>query len=173
MTSLGGMEPLALDSLDLALLETLRDRPRAGDLELSRLLSVARATVQSRLRRLEQAGVVRGWSPEVSLEAAGFGVAAFVSLEIAQGALDSVREELVAIPGVVEAWVTTGASDVLCRVAAASHAALQEVLIDLNRSTRVVRSTSVMVLSTLIEQRVLPLLATTAAHREARAPAYR
>ncbi|WP_030483561.1 Lrp/AsnC family transcriptional regulator [Nocardioides aequoreus] len=167
------MDGHRLDSLDLALLETLHDRPRAGDLELSRALGVARATVQSRLRRLEQAGVVRGWGPQVSLEASGFGVAAFVSLEIAQGALDSVREELVTIPGVVEAWVTTGASDVLLRVAAASHAGLQQVLIDLNRSTSVVRSTSVMVLSTLIEQRLLPLLATTAADRGARAPAYR
>lgn len=167
------MEPASLDALDLALLEALRDRPRAGDLELSRALSVARATVQSRLRRLERTGVVRGWSPQVSLEAAGFGVAAFVSLEIAQGALDSVREELLGIPGVVEAWVTTGASDVLLRIAAASHSGLQEVLIDLNRSTSVVRSTSVMVLSTLIEERVLPLLATTAAERGARAPAYR
>lgn len=167
------MDAYPLDSLDLALLRALRDHPRVGDLELSRLLSVARATVQSRLRRLQEAGVVRGWSPQVSLEAAGFGVAAFVSLEIAQGALDSVHEELTAIPGVVEAWVTTGASDVLCRVAAASHGGLQEVLIELNRSTAVVRSTSVMVLSTLIEERVLPLLATTAADREARAPAYR
>ncbi|ROR92991.1 Lrp/AsnC family transcriptional regulator [Nocardioides aurantiacus] len=162
-----------LDALDLALLEALRDHPRAGDLELSRLLSVARATVQSRLARLTEAGVVRGWSPQVSLEAAGFGVAAYVSLEIAQGALDSVREELLAIPGVVEAFVTTGTSDVLCRVAAASHAGLQDVLLDLNRSGSVVRSTSVMVLSTLIEPRVLPLLATTAAERSPRAPAYR
>lgn len=167
------MEAHRLDALDVALLEALRDRPRAGDLELSRTLSVARATVQSRLRRLEQAGVVRGWSPQVDLEAAGFGVAAFVSLEIAQGALDSVHEELDAIAGVVAAWVTTGTSDVLCRVAAASHVDLQQVLIDLNRSTSVVRSTSVMVLSTLVQERVLPLLATTAAGREPRAPAFR
>ena len=50
---------------------------------------------------------------------------------------------------------------------------LQDVLLDLNRSGSVVRSTSVMVLSTLIEPRVLPLLATTAADRSPRAPAYR
>ena len=164
---------LALDSLDLALLQALADHPRVGDLELSRLLSVARATVQGRLRRLGEAGVIRSWSPELSAAAAGFDVAAFVSLEIAQGALDTVRDELLAIPGVVEAFVTTGTSDVLCRIAAASHAGLQGVLLDLNRSTSVVRSTSVMVLSTLIEPRLLPLLATTAAGREARAPAYR
>lgn len=173
MTRIGHVEALRLDALDLALLQALADHPRAGDLELSRVLSVARATVQSRLRRLEQAGVLRSWSPEVSLDAAGFGVSAFVSLEIAQGALESVSEELLAIPGVVEAWVTTGTSDVLCRVAAASHAGLQQVLLDLNRSGSVVRSTSVMVLSTLIERRTLPLLATTAADRGSRSPSHR
>ena len=52
-------------------------------------------------------------------------------------------------------------------------AAQEQVLLDLNRSTSVVRSTSVMVLSTLIEPRVLPLLATTAADRASRSPAHR
>ena len=45
-------EPV-LDPLDLALLTALRRSPRAGILELSRLVRVARATVQSRLERLE------------------------------------------------------------------------------------------------------------------------
>ena len=87
----------------------------------------------ARLQRMADAGVVTGYGPAVDVRAAGFGVQAFVTLEIAQGALDEIRHDLEAIPGVLEAHATTGSGDVLCRVAARSHEALQQVLVDLNR----------------------------------------
>jgi DNA-binding Lrp family transcriptional regulator len=160
------------DALDVALLRTLAERPRIGDLELSRTVTVARATVQGRLRRLEERGVIRDWSPTVDVAAAGFGVQAIINLEIAQGLLADVREDLLSIPEVLEAHVATGSYDVVCRVAAESHARLQDVLVRINQSPRVVRSTSVIVLSELIGPRTLPLLASRAAPA-GRAPAYR
>ena len=161
-----------LDALDLALLRALREHPRAGALELSRQLRVARGTVQARLQRLEDSGVVTGYGPDVDLAAAGFGVQAFVTLEIAQGALEAVTADLVAMPGVLEAHATTGVGDVLCRVAARSHGELQQVLLELGRSSCVVRSTSVVALSELVPLRTLPLLTAEAA-APARAPGYR
>ena len=148
----------ALDALDVALLAALREHPRAGDLELSRITGVARATVTARLDRMAAAGVITGYGPDVDVSAAGYGVQAFVTLEIAQGAIDDVQRDLEAIPGLLEAHATTGSGDVLCRVAARSHEALQQVLVDLNRSSAVVRSTSVVALSTLVPWRTLPLL---------------
>jgi DNA-binding Lrp family transcriptional regulator len=162
----------SLDELDVALLEALHEHPRIGDLELSRITKVARATVQSRLRRLTDGGVVRDWAPTVDVGAAGFPVQALVTLEIAQGALEELRADLVAIPEVLEAHVTTGSFDVLCRVATASHAQLQDVLVRIDQSSSVRRSTSVVVLSELIAPRQLPLLETRAT-RATRAPAYR
>ena len=152
-----------LDALDLAVLTALREHPRAGALELSRLLGVARATVTARIARLERSGVVTGYGPDVDVTAAGFGVQAFVTLEIAQGAIEAVRADLEAIPGVLEAHATTGSGDVLCRVAAASHEDLQQILVDLNRSSAVVRSTSVVALSELVRWRTRPLLESGAA----------
>lgn len=146
------------DALDVALLEAVHQHPRVGNLELSRITGVARATVSARLNRLEQAGVVTGYGPQVDVAAAGFGVQAFVSLEIAQGAIEAVRRDLERIPGVLEAHSTTGTGDVLCRVAAASHEALQQTLVEVDRSASVVRSTSVVVLSRLVAPRTLPLL---------------
>lgn len=162
-----------LDELDLALLGALRDYPRAGALELSRRLRVARATVSSRLRRLEDAGVITGYGPDVDLTAAGYPVQAFVTLEIAQGALAQIARELEAVPGVLEAYATTGTGDVLCRIAAASHEDLQATLLLLNRSTAIDRSTSVIALSTVVPLRVLPLLEKHAERLRSRAPAYR
>jgi DNA-binding Lrp family transcriptional regulator len=165
--------PLALDALDVDLLRALRDSPRAGVLELSRTLGVARGTVAARLERLERGGVITGYGPDVDVVAAGYPVQAFVTLEIAQGALDDVAAELTALPAVLEAYATTGTSDVLCRLAASSHEDLQDTLLQLNRSPTVSRSTSVVVLSVVVAARTLQLLENRPRTAPRRAPAYR
>ena len=164
---------MQIDKLDLALLEALRGNPRAGALQLSRLTKVARATVQARLDRLERAGVISGYGPDIDLAAAGYGVQAFVTLEIAQGALEGVTSDLRAIPGVLEAYAITGTGDVLCKVAATSHADLQLTLLRIDSSPAVARSTSAISLSTVIDRRDLPLLASGPVAPAARAPAFR
>ena len=102
--------------------------------------------------------MITGYGPDVDVRAAGFDVQAFVTLEIAQGAIEDVRQDLEGMPGILEAHAATGSGDVLCRVAASSHEALQQTLVDLDRSASVVRSTSVVALSQLVPWRTLPLL---------------
>jgi DNA-binding Lrp family transcriptional regulator len=157
-----------LDALDLALLTALRERPHTGALELSRILGVARATVSARIERLESDGIVTGYGPDIDVAAAGFGIQAFVTLEISQGAIEAVQRDLEAIPGVIEAHTITGSGDVLCRIAASSHDGLQQALVELNRSKVVVRSTSVIALTEVVRWRTMPLLASAADTRAGR-----
>jgi DNA-binding Lrp family transcriptional regulator len=165
--------PYRPDALDVELLAALRRNRRAGVLELSRLVGVARATVQARLQRMEDAGVITGYGPDVDLGAAGYPVRAYVTLEIAQGGLDQVAADLEAIPGILEAHATTGTGDVLCHVAAASHEHLQQILLELNRCPAVVRSTSVIALSEVVPMRYLPLLRSGQRPAPSRVPGYR
>lgn len=162
-----------MDQLDVALVEAMRENPRVGDLELSRITRVARATVQSRLAKMEAAGIITGYGPDIDLIAAGHPVVAFVTLEITQGSLDAVTEELESLPNVLDAYVTSGAADVVCKIAATSHEDLQAVLLHISQSGTVVRSTSVIVLSELVKPRVLPMLRKGAVATSSRAPAYR
>lgn len=162
-----------LDELDLAILAAMHEYQKAGILELSRRTRVARATVQSRIARMEESGVISSYDPQIDVTAAGFDVQAFVTLEIAQGALDAVAADLEAIPGVLEAYATTGSGDVLCRLGADSHTGLQSVLLSIDRSAAVVRSHSVVVLSTVVPHRTLPLLRTLTPAGTSKAPAYR
>jgi DNA-binding Lrp family transcriptional regulator len=162
-----------LDALDVDLLRALHAGTRPGVLELSRTLGVARGTVQARLDRMERAGIITGYGPEVDVDAAGYPVQAFVTLEISQGALDEVAAALAALPAVLEAYATTGSSDVLCRLAASSHGDLQDTLLELDRLPAVARSTSVVVLSVVVAPRTLPLLEHRPRSRPRRAPAYR
>ena len=167
------MERQSLDALDIDLLRVLREQPRIPLVELARTLAVARGTAQARLDRLERSGVITGYGPDIDVAVAGFPVQAFVSLEIAQGSLDDVADELAGLPAVLEAYATTGSSDVLCRLAASSHGDLQQALLELNRSPTVARSTSVVVLSVVVPPRTHPLLAGRPRSTPRRAPAYR
>jgi DNA-binding Lrp family transcriptional regulator len=150
---------MALDALDVRLLRLLDENPRVGVLELSRLAGVARATVSARMARWHSDGIVTGYGPQLDLEAAGFPVQALATLEIAQGQLSEISAMLASLPGVIEAYATTGTGDVVCRLAASSNADLQLLLLKLNESEAIRRSTSVVILSTVVAARVMPLLA--------------
>ena len=148
-----------IDGLDAALIELLAAQPRVGVLEASRRLRVARGTVQARLERLTERGVITGYGPEVDPAALGYEVTAFITLEIRQaGGHDPVAERLAAIPEVLEVHTITGAGDMLCRVVARTNADLQRVLDAIVSAEGVVRSSTLISLAAQVPYRILPLV---------------
>ena len=148
-----------MDQLDTTLIRLFATEPRIGVLEASRRLGVARGTVQARLDRLSESGVIEGWGPELSPEAIGYPVTAFLTLEIRQGSgHESVAQHLSTIAEVLEAFTITGAGDMWCRVVARSNADLQRVIDAVLSDAGIVRSSTVIALATQIPHRVLPLL---------------
>jgi DNA-binding Lrp family transcriptional regulator len=147
-----------LDDLDRRLIILLADSPRLGILECSRRLGVARGTAQARLDRLQRRGVIRGFGPDLDLGAIGYGVTAFVTLEIRQGRGAPVAAHLAKIPEVLEVHTTTGQGDLLARIVARSNADLQRVIYDVVGDADIVRTSTTIALSTPIPRRVLPLV---------------
>jgi DNA-binding Lrp family transcriptional regulator len=157
-------DPESIDRLDAALIELLTAEPRVGVLEASRRLRVARGTVQARLDRMRQRGVITGYGPEVDPAALGYAVTAFIALEIRQvGGHDPVAERLATIPEVLEVHTTSGVGDMLCRVVARSNADLQRVLDSIVSVEGVVRSSTAISLATQVRYRILPLVRAAAA----------
>lgn len=151
-----------MDDLDVTLLDLFAAEPRIGVLEASRRLGVARGTVQARLDKLVERGVVTGWGPDLDPQALGFPVTAFLTLEIRQGAgHDSVAAHLAEIPEVLEACTITGAGDMWCRLVARSNADLQRVIDRVLSNDGIVRSTTVIALAAQVRYRVLPLARTS------------
>lgn len=148
-----------IDVLDARLVALLRHEPRIGVLECSRRLRVARGTVQARLDRLVERGVVRGFGPDISPAALGYGVTAFVTLEIRQRyGHDPVAAHLSEIPEVLEAHTITGSSDLLCRIVARSNADLQRVIDLVVSYEGIVRAATIIALAEQIPYRTLPLV---------------
>jgi DNA-binding Lrp family transcriptional regulator len=144
-----------IDALDARLIAELRDNPRLGLLEISRRLGVARGTVQSRLAKLEERGVVTGYGPEIDPAVIGHSIQAFVMLELTQGRLAEAVRALEETPEVLEVDAVSGPQDLICRIAARDTEHLQESLL---ASDAIRRSTSYVVLSRPIRPRVQPLV---------------
>ncbi|WP_341717911.1 Lrp/AsnC family transcriptional regulator [Micromonospora sp. FIMYZ51] len=158
-----------LDALDVSLIELLTEEPRIGVLECSRRLGVARGTVQARLDKLVDRGVIGGFGPTVAPRAIGFAVTSFVTLEISQRhGHDPVTSHLAGIPEVLEAHTITGSSDLLCRIVARSNADLQRVIDQIVAYEGISRASTIIALAEQIPYRVLPLL--RSALVEGRAP---
>ncbi len=147
-----------VDGLDARLIAALAATPRAGVLELARQLGVARGTVQARLDKLARRGVITGFGPDLDLDALGYEVMGFTTLEIAQGRLQDVVEHLRDIPEVLEVHATSGPGDLHCRVVARTNSHLQQVVNRILEVQGINRTTTVIALSTQLPYRVLPLV---------------
>lgn len=148
-----------IDGLDARVLELFTREPRIGVLEASRRLQVARGTVQARLDRLRETGVIATFAPTIDPAALGFRVTAFASLDIRQGARESVAAHLSRIPEVLEVHTITGQGDLLCRIVARDNDDLQRVIDDLVGDDDIVRTSTLIALSTVVAPRILPLVA--------------
>lgn len=149
---------ITIDRLDADIIGRLAGNARIGIAELAGQLGVARNTVQSRLRRLEESGVLHGFRPVVDLEAVGVVAQAFVSIELEQRRLGEVVDALGLLPQVLEITTQAGREDLLVRVAAPSHAELQHVITQMIDTPGVRRTVTTMAVSTPLPYRTQPLL---------------
>ncbi len=154
----------SLDQLDGRLIRELADQPRASVVDLARRLGVARGTVQARLDKLAQRGVITGFGPDIDIQTLGYEVVSFTTLEIAQGRLADVVAHLRDIPQVLEVHSVTGTGDLLCRIVARTNAHLQEVINRILEVHGIVRTQTVIALDAQIPLRMMPLVEASAAN---------
>ena len=143
------------------LFAALAELTRPNLLELSRRLGIARNTVHARLERLQRDGVIVGYGPTFDLKQLGYGVLAFMTLEIAQGRESSAITVLAGIPEVLEVHKVTGPGDLFCRVVARSNEHLHAVVEAVLAAPGVVRTTTTLVLDSPVNQ-VTPLASAAA-----------
>lgn len=147
-----------LDTLDAGILGWFRARPRIGVLELSRRLGVARGTVQARLDKMIDRGVITGFGPDVDLTAIGYGVTAFTTIEVVQGRISDVIEPLRRIPEVLEVHTIAGQGDMVIRLAARSNEHLMDLLERILAIEDIARTSTSIALADPIRYRTMPLV---------------
>jgi len=127
--------------------------PRIGRQLVSGMLG---ACGPSRGERAPEVGI--GGGPDIDPGAMGYEVLAFAMIEIAQGRLNDVVDHLRQIPEVLDAYATTGPSDLHCRLVAKSNDHLHQVVTRILEVQGITRTTTVIALSQQIGYRVIPLV---------------
>jgi DNA-binding Lrp family transcriptional regulator len=152
-----------LDPTDARLLLALTDSPRATVLALAERLGLSRNTVAARLAGLEERGALGTFARRIDPAALGYPLTAFVTVQVVQRLLAEVADALRAIPEVVQALGLSGPGDLLVQVVARDADDLYRIAGRLLAVEGVERTTTSLVMRTLVEHRVAPLLERVAA----------
>ncbi|MER5776480.1 Lrp/AsnC family transcriptional regulator [Streptomyces sp. NPDC002039] len=115
------------DATDWRILAALQDNGRAGFAELARAVSMSASAVTERVRRLEEAGVITGYTAVVDPEKLGKPVLALVRLRYPHGNYKPFNDLLEATPDILEAHHVTGDDCFVLKVAARSMRHLEEI----------------------------------------------
>ncbi len=108
----------AIDPIDRDIIEALERDGRISFMELARVVSLSPNATADRVRRLRALGVVTGFRTELSAEALGYGLSAFIDVKLrSERAAEDFERALADVPGVVECMLTTGSFDFTLRVA--------------------------------------------------------
>ncbi|ANC30216.1 Lrp/AsnC family transcriptional regulator [Isoptericola dokdonensis] len=127
-----GEDTVRLDEVDHRILAALADDARLANNALAERVGVAPSTCLARVRRLREAGVIRGFHVDVDPARAGRPLQAIIAVRMqgtARAHLPQFARELVALPGVLDVFLLGGAHDFFVHVAAPDTDGLNEFVI--------------------------------------------
>lgn len=141
-----------MDDKDRRILALLEDDARLGYGDIGKVVGLAGSSVHDRVRKLEKAGVIKGYRAEVDLEAVGLPITAIVSLALRPSSPTDIPGKIAEFPQVESCYSVAGDNSYALVVRAASTTALEELLDGLRAKLEVI-TRSTIVLSIPFERR--------------------
>jgi Lrp/AsnC family transcriptional regulator of ectoine degradation len=122
---------LRLDAIDLNILKTLQARGRITKLALAEAVNLSPTPCWERLKRLENAGIIKGYHALIDLERLGAVTTVLVEVVLKQHRYEDFQRFETAIRGIeeiVDAWATGGGLDYLLKVVTPDIDAYQRLI---------------------------------------------
>ena len=136
-----------MDSTDLQLMGLLRQDARAAVALLAKKLGVSRGTVSNRIRRLEDQGVITGYTVQLRPDVQTDRITAWMSITVEGNQTRAVIAVLLGEPGVAGLHDTNGRWDLLAELRAETMTELSQVL-ERIRLTKGIANTETSILLT-------------------------
>ncbi|SVB44609.1 uncharacterized protein METZ01_LOCUS197463 [marine metagenome] len=116
---------MSVDTLDRAILSVLRDSARAAYVDIAKKVGVTERTVRTRMRRMEEDGVIRGYT----VREAGIGLTALIRLKVGPGTeIGTLAGEFAGWSGVECVFEISGDADLVAVVHVDDTVALRDML---------------------------------------------
>ena len=140
------MSDFKIDEMDRKILSFLVKDARMPFLEIARECGVSGAAIHQRVKKLEDAGIITGFSATVKPSALGSPVCAFIMMNISEAnKFNDVIAALKKIPEVVECHFITGHSSMLIKLYCSDFDHLMNVVLNAIQKIPAVDSTETMI----------------------------
>lgn len=106
-------ENMELDGTDVKILRMLLSDARLSSRQIARKTGVSIGTVLSRMRKMEQAGIIKEYSAIIDHEKLGYELTVVIELTISKGRLLEVAKEIAKVPNVCCVYNVTGLTDAM------------------------------------------------------------
>lgn len=126
------MKSTKIDESDVRILRHLARQGRISVQALGEVVGLSPTPVARRLKRLEDTGIITGYSAIINEVALGFEVTVFVSVKLdkqVDDALSTFEAAIAKLPEVVDCWLMTGNRDYLLRVVTQNMADFEKFLV--------------------------------------------
>ncbi len=153
------MDRIALDRFDHAILRVLSSDGRISVTDLAREIGLSKSPTQTRLRRLETAGVITGYRAMIDPIVMGRDHVSFVELRLSdtrEAALAAFNAAVIRIPEIEQAHMIAGNFDYLLKIRTQSMAEYRRVLAEHVSTLPHVASTSTYVAMQAVKDGGLP-----------------
>jgi len=144
---------IQITAKDEELIALLRMDAREPVASLARKLGLSRTTVQDRLRRLEDSGVIAGYSLKLSQDIDGGGMRAFVTLSVEPRRQVDVARTLSKFPQIETLHTVSGKFDLVARVKTATSEDMDRLIDAIGVIPGITRIETAVILSTKLDRR--------------------
>ncbi len=142
-----------ISAKDEELIALLRVDARQPVASLARKLGLSRTTVQDRLKRLEDSGIIAGYSLKLSREIDKGGIRALVTIAVEPRRQIEVARLLTRIPQIETLHTVSGKYDLVAMVKTGSAEAVDRLIDELGLIPGVIRTETAVILSTKLDRR--------------------
>ncbi len=134
--------------VDQQLIGKLRENARRSTSEIAREVGVSRSTITSRIKRLEDTGVIKGYTVEYGEDYASQLVSAHVLIKVNQKLTTRTNRDLHQVPQIRAVFAISGDYDLIAEIETESTASLSQILDLIGNFEGVERTNSSLILET-------------------------
>jgi Lrp/AsnC family leucine-responsive transcriptional regulator len=141
----------ALDATDAAMLKALGRKGRFAVKDLAAHIGLSGPSTTERMRRLEESGIIKGYTVQIRPEAVGLKVGAYLRIKPLPGELKHVQEIIAALPAIVVCDRVTGDD---CFIAKAYVPTMADLEALINHLLPYAATNTSVIVSTPVEERL-------------------
>ena len=117
-----------VDAIDTKIIKELNRNSRQSFAEIGRLINLSASSVRERIQKLEDVGLIKGYSLKIDNSKLGYGLEVFVMLKLFSGKLNIFMKDIDTFPEVKEAYRITGPYNIHMRVVLKDQLHLQQFI---------------------------------------------